>query len=98
MANSRANSSVEVDRVCGKISFFDFLEHYLIPNRPCVIDQTLCKDWEAVKLWQRDGQPNFECLHKQFGELKWSQHSWYAYYKGVALQYILYSDLRPRSK
>jgi len=65
-----AQLAAEVDRVSGKISFFDFLEHYLAPNRPCVIDHTLCEDWEAVKLWQRDGLPNFEYLCKQFGELR----------------------------
>ena len=62
-------ANVEIDRISGKISFFDFLEHYLIPNRPCVIDQTLCEDWEAINLWQRNGVANFEYLHKHFGEL-----------------------------
>ena len=52
----------------GDITFFDFLESYLIPNRPCIIDHKLCEDWEAVKLWQQNGLPNFDYLHQQFGE------------------------------
>ena len=62
------NTSQNIDRVSGDVTFFDFLESYLIPNRPCIIDHKLCEDWEAVKLWQQNGLPNFDYLHQQFGE------------------------------
>lgn len=62
------NYQQNIDRVSGDITFFDFLESYLIPNRPCIIDHKLCEDWEAVKLWQQNGLPNFDYLHQQFGE------------------------------
>ena len=59
---------MKIDRVSGNVTFFDFLENYLLPNRPCIIDRELCDDWEAVKLWQQNGLPNFSYLHQQFGE------------------------------
>ena len=46
---------MKIDRVGGDITFFDFLENHLIPNRPCIIDHKVCEDWEAAKQWQRDG-------------------------------------------
>ena len=60
---------IEIERVSGDITFFDFLENYLIPNHPCIIDYKLCENWEAAKQWQRNGLPNFDYLHRQFGKL-----------------------------
>ena len=59
---------MKIDRVSGDITFFDFLENYLIPNRPCIIDHKLCEDWEAVKHWQYNGRPNFDYLYQRFGK------------------------------
>ncbi|CAO1625043.1 unnamed protein product [Parajaminaea phylloscopi] len=43
-----ASANFTIDRLDHVPSYDDFLAHYLLPNRPCILPQGLIRDWEAA--------------------------------------------------
>lgn len=57
------DSSINVD-----LSYNSFFCKYLIPNKPCIIQSNVTKDWLCRKNWIQNGTPNFSLLHELFGK------------------------------
>lgn len=43
-----------IDRVITDIGYAEFLDKYLIPNRPLLVGSVLARDWPAFHLWIDD--------------------------------------------
>ncbi|KAI8998618.1 Clavaminate synthase-like protein [Trametes punicea] len=58
------------DRLDFPPSYSDFLQGYLLPNKPVVIGPSLIASWPAVKIWSReDGSINWAFLKSEYGGL-----------------------------
>lgn len=57
-----------IDRVhCKDLSYVDFCEKYMFPNRPVIIEG-LTANWKSRQLWVRpDGRPNMAYIGETFG-------------------------------
>ncbi len=44
-----------------------FIEHFLLPNQPCMFDQQFTATWKSRELWHDNGKPNFVYLKDNFG-------------------------------
>ncbi|XP_065184333.1 2-oxoglutarate and iron-dependent oxygenase JMJD4-like [Sycon ciliatum] len=54
-----------------KISVEEFFERFLLPNKACLIGESLTSDWLARRDWVgEDGKPNWPHLRQRYGETK----------------------------
>nr|XP_054767212.1 2-oxoglutarate and iron-dependent oxygenase JMJD4-like [Lytechinus pictus] len=50
------------------LSYNEFFQSFLLPNRPCLLDKHATENWRSVREWVReDGTPNFEYIEATFG-------------------------------
>lgn len=49
-------STINIDKAVNPVTYAEFLEKYLIPNRPLLIGAGLVQDWTAFSLWVNDGK------------------------------------------
>ncbi|XP_043476912.1 2-oxoglutarate and iron-dependent oxygenase JMJD4 [Leptopilina heterotoma] len=58
------DSSINVE----ELSYNAFFCKYLIPNKPCIIQSNVTKDWLCRKNWIQNETPNFSLLHELFDD------------------------------
>ena len=60
---------MDIPRLSIADGFYHFMQRYLLPNQPCMLEEQYTSEWKARKLWQKEGRPDFEYLKKTFGQL-----------------------------
>lgn len=78
--NTNEATDVEIPYYDTPPTYQHFLQHHLIPNKPCVIGPSLTHDWKARKEWvvpttAKDPKrpiykPNYKYLRDRFGSAK----------------------------
>ncbi|KAJ8679824.1 hypothetical protein QAD02_015611 [Eretmocerus hayati] len=48
----------------------EFFENFLLPNKPCIFDTSVTKDWPCRETWTLNDAPHFEWLKDHFGDCK----------------------------
>ena len=58
---------MEPEQLPRATSFQHFVEHFMLPNQPCLIGSSITEQWKARRLWQKNGRPDFEYMMQSFG-------------------------------
>ncbi|CAD0196024.1 unnamed protein product [Chrysodeixis includens] len=48
--------------------FGDFFEHYMLKNKPCII-QNVVSDWECAKKWVTEDEINYDYMVEEYGDM-----------------------------
>lgn len=63
-------SIAEIDHIDQPISYQEFFEKYMLPNRACVLGSWATADWRSRRDWvTTEGRPCLDFLKSQFGEI-----------------------------
>ncbi|XP_066266660.1 2-oxoglutarate and iron-dependent oxygenase JMJD4-like [Branchiostoma lanceolatum] len=65
-----ASSCCQVDFIEKPITYQEFYQRYLRPNRPCLFGSHVTSKWRSRREWvSKDGKPNWIALKQMFGTL-----------------------------
>ncbi|MCO5565541.1 hypothetical protein L7F22_019215 [Adiantum nelumboides] len=83
VSNYSSSSRLTIDKLDKLCSYDEFLQQYLMPNKPCILPFELVKDWPTYKVWLPAGKdrnndlndsnsldPAFAILAKKYGDHK----------------------------